>query len=127
MDAVGIKEISTQHFEHRIWMNRLNFFRDELKIYDHQLEELVTKGNKDMLAELEHFQNSFIRQQEVLKELRHEIKIHEREIAAAYSAGRELSYAKHIGHEAFREKLEIFEKIYAELKANFSQFWRKWH
>ena len=127
MDTIGVKEISTQHFEHKIWMKQLNFFRDELKIYEHQLEDLVGKTAKDMLPKLEHFQNSFLRQREVLKKMRHEIKNHEREIAAAFQADQELSYPSHIAHEEFREEMKTFEKLYKELKEEFLTFWKKWH
>ena len=127
MHTIGIKEIQTQHFEHKIWMNQLSFYADELKIYEHQLEELVGKGIKEMLPNLEHFQNNFIRQKEVLDELRHDINAHEHDLVVALKKDTELSHASHISHEEYREKMEIFKKLYAELKEDFIRFWKKWH
>ena len=127
MHTIGVKEISTKHFEHKVWLNELNFYADELKIYEHQLEELVGKGIREMLPKLEQFQNQFIRQKEVLDELRHDIKAHEHSLVVALKKDEELSYASHISHEDYRENVEVFKKIYSELKNEFLQFWKKWH
>ncbi len=127
MEAVAIKEIQSQHFEHKIWMNQLNFYADELKVYERQLEILVGKNIREMLPRLEHFQNSFIRQKEVLDKLLRDIKVHEHELVLAVSNDQELPRASHNAHEKYREEMEIFQKLYSELKADFHQFWRKWH
>ena len=127
MKSTEIKELKTQHFEHKVWENELNFYADEIKIYEHQLEELVGKHIKEMLPPLERFQNNFIRQKEVIDELAHEIKIHEHELVqAATSQNGKANYTEH-DHQAFQEKMDIFKKIYAELKNDFLVFWRKWH
>jgi hypothetical protein len=127
METVAIKEIQSQHFEHTVWMNQLKFYADEVKIYELQLEKLVGKNIREMLPRLEHFQNNFIRQKEVLDTLMHEIKLHEHQLANAISNDQELSEASQISHEKYREEVEVFQKIYNELKADFLKFWRKWH
>ena len=127
MEAVAIKEIQSQHFEHKVWTNQLNFYADEIKIYEHQLEDLVKKNIREMLPRLEHFQNSFIRQKEVLDQLLRNIKVHEHELVLAVSNDQELSRTSYNAHEKYREDMEMFVKLYGELKADFLQFWRKWH
>lgn len=127
MEAVAIKEISSQHFEHKVWTNQLKFYADEIKIYEHQLEDLVKKNIKDMLPRLEHFQNNFIRQKEVLDKLLRDIKVHEHELVLAVNNDQELSRSNRNAHEKYREEMVMFEKLYAELKADFLKFWRKWH
>ncbi|MCB0663683.1 MAG: hypothetical protein KDC24_13135 [Saprospiraceae bacterium] len=127
MKASNAKQITSQHFEHRVWRNELNFFADELKIYEHQLEELVGKGIKEMMPRLEHFQNSFIRQKEVLDELNHDINVHEQALAYAMSNDTDETPAGLYNHDESREKFETFKSIYADLKADFMQFLRKWH
>jgi hypothetical protein len=83
--------IEKLHFEHRLWMNELSFFSDELKIYEHRLEDLVNKNNEmKVLSLLEQFQNQFIRQREVLEELHHNIKVHEQKIGEAMRRGEEV-------------------------------------
>lgn len=127
MEAVAIKEIQTQHFEHKVWMNQLSFFADEVHIYENQLEDLVEKNIKEMLPRLEHFQNSFIRQKEVLDKLYRDIKVHEHALVLAVNNDQELSKADKEVHEKYRDEMEVFEKLYSELKVDFLKFWRKWH
>lgn len=127
MKSTTVNQITAQHFEHRLWRNELSFFEDELKIYEHQLEELVGKGIKEMLPRLEHFQNNFIRQKEVLDELNHEINVHEQALAKAMSSDSDEIPNGLYNHEASREKIETFKKIYGELKADFMQFLKKWY
>ena len=127
MEAVAIKEIQSQHFEHTVWTNQLNFYADEIKIYEHQLEGLVSKNIREMLPRLEHFQNSFIRHKEVLDQLVRDIKVHEHELVLAVSNDQELSRASHNAHERYRDEMDTFVKLYGELKTDFLQFWRKWH
>ena len=74
------------HFEHRLWVNELNFFADELNIYEQQLGALATKYDKrGAMQELEQFQNQFIRQKEVLDTLQHDIHIHEQKTQRSHS------------------------------------------
>ncbi len=127
METVAIKEIQSQHFEHKVWMNQLGFYADEIKIYENQLEKLVSKNIREMLPRLEHFQNNFIRQKEVLDILSHHIKLHEHQLVLAINNDQDLPDSSHEAHEKYREEMEVFQKIYAELKADFLRFWRKWH
>lgn len=120
------KELTDLHFEHRLWANELNFFADELKIYEHRLEELVNKYTKqEMLAELEQFQNQFIRQKEVLDELRHNIKVHEQKIGQALQRGEEAPTDPSF-HEYMSGEVTSFRNIYKDLKTNFYDFMRKY-
>ena len=127
MVAATIKEIQSQHFEHKVWMNELSFYADEVKIYERQLEELVGKNIKEMLPMLEQFQNNFIRQKEVIDELKHEINAHEHELAVMAEKDLNLAPGSRYDHLAFREQMDTFKKIYSELKAEFIRFWGKWH
>lgn len=123
----NVQAIQSQHFEHKIWMNELNFFEDEVKIYEHQLEELVKKDNREMMPQLEHFQNSFIRQKEVLDQLKHDIHEHERKIAGILANVTNLSDQVKQDHEDARDQVETFKKIFNELKGEYLQFLRKYH
>jgi hypothetical protein len=124
--VIKSNELAGLHFEHRLWANELNFFADELKIYEHRLEELVNKyTSKEVLSELEHFQNQFIRQKEVLDELHHNIKVHEQKIAQALQSGEEAP-ADPDFHEYMRGELASFRQIYKALKEDFYQFMRKY-
>jgi hypothetical protein len=116
------------HEDHKLWMNELELYRDELKIYNHRLEELVVKyTNKHMLAELEHFQNTFIHHNNVIDELIHEINEHEKKFEAMALenpvANDKIRFKPHTEHE---DKILLERKIYNELKTDFTNFLRKY-
>jgi hypothetical protein len=118
------------HFEHRLWETELNFYADEIAIYENRLSDLVT-GNrgKDILPQLEQFQNQFIRQKEVIDHMRHDIREHEHAISHFAEANPRYSTSDEVrfeDHDDLRERMDQFKKIYAELKKDFYQFMRKW-
>ena len=70
--------ISDLHFELNLWLNEFKFYKDEIQIFNHRLEEIVSKNTgMEVMSEVEHFQNQYIRQSEVIDVLRHEVKQHE--------------------------------------------------
>ena len=122
---VAVKtEVQTLHFEHKLWDNELKFFADEIVIFEHRLEEMI-KGElpTEVLARLEQFQNKFIRQQAVLEELVHDIKIHEQTLSNLLKAGFSTPEHKMDDHTQLRERMESFRKLYGELKGSFYEFW----
>ena len=114
--------ISASHFEHTLWVNELRFFEDELKIYERQLERLVQKEDKSFLPMLERFQNNFIRQKEVLDELKHDIKVHEQRLGWAVKNNNYKEDVYNSNHEVMKEKMVIFKKLFTELKEEFFHF-----
>lgn len=120
------KSIEKIHFDHRLWMNELSFFSDELKIYERRLEDLVTKNNNGkVLSLLEQFQNQFIRQREVLEELHHDIKVHEQKIGEAIRRGEEDPIDPEL-HNSMKEEMESYRNIYTDLKRKFYSFLAKY-
>lgn len=114
------------HFEHCLWANELNFFADELKIYEHQLEALSVKADKKgAMHELEQFQNQFIRQKEVLDTLQHDIHVHEQKLSEAVREDKELPLDPEY-HEFLKEQMESFRSIYTDLKRRFYLFLNRW-
>lgn len=117
----GTKYISDLHFEHQVWLNTLQFCKDEIAIFERRMGELATRNtDKALLAELEHFQNQYIRQREVIDVLRHDIKQHEN-----FLEKESKEHATAIDHRGFgdhtelRNQMETFEKLYRELKDEF--------
>jgi len=115
---------SNMHFEHQLWMGELAFWKDELKFFKNRLSEIVTRWtNKEVLAQLEHYQNEFILHGGVIEDLQETIEEHENRIAAQSKMSRELmdiQLAKR--HMEFRDRLETQRHIYAELKKDFFKF-----
>ncbi len=110
--------------EHDQWQNKLKFYRDEIKQFNNHLEGVANPGApKDVMATVEHFQNQFIRQREVLDIIRHEFKEHENLIEKLENtnvAGAEENIQKL--HNVQREKLDQFEKIFHEIRGEFNLF-----
>ncbi len=116
------------HFEHNLWLNELSFFEDEVNIYEHRLEDLVKKfEEKELLIELEQFQNQFIRQKEVIDQLKHDINKHERRISNFAQENLDTIENTHfLDHTGLRDHMESFRSIYGELKKGFYAFMAKW-
>ncbi len=56
------------------WKRELSSIKHEIRHFEHHLENLTAKKiPKHLLAEVEHFQNSFICQKEVIDKLRHDL------------------------------------------------------
>lgn len=80
-----------------------------------------------MLAQLEHFQNQFIRHGEVIDQLQHEINVHETDMNLhdlKHENVLNSSLAK--GHFEFRNKMDTQRKIYGDLKKDFFHFLSKY-
>jgi hypothetical protein len=112
------------HSEHQEWQSKINFYKAELKSFDNELLGLakqITSGDK--MAAIEHFQNQFIIQNEVLDIMRHDFKQFENEIEFI----QEHAIDKTAGgiHELKAdqlEKLSSFEKVYHQLRDEFHEF-----
>ncbi|MEO7174917.1 MAG: hypothetical protein ABIV51_03690 [Saprospiraceae bacterium] len=116
------------HFDLNVWRNELNFCEDELKIFNHYLEDLVNRyTDQEMLAQLEHFQNQFIRQREVLDEIKHAIKAKDHYFAKyAESHPIAVDHVYFKDHTDLRENMDQFTKIYSEMKMEFRRFLAKY-
>lgn len=110
--------------EHDQWQNKIKFYRDEIKQFNSHLENVANPGApREVMAAVEHFQNQFIRQREVLDIIRHEFKEHENMIERLENTnmpGAEENIQKL--HTVQREKLDQFEKIFHELRGEFNMF-----
>jgi hypothetical protein len=122
------KYIGDLHHEHMMWLNTLQFRKEETTILERRMEEIVRRNNQpDVMAELEHFQNQFIRQHEVIDELRHDVKAHENELEKeAKEDPVAIDHRHFTDHSGLRERMDIFEKIYMELKNDFYRWVSKW-
>lgn len=120
--------ISDLHFDLRVWATEFSFFKEEISLFENRLGELVGKNtNKDMLAELEHFQNQFIRNNEVADEMAK--KIREADATLAHFAQEHpvaVDRVRMDDHVALRDEVEQYRTHYNELKDAFRHFMAKW-
>ena len=116
------------HFEHRLWMNELNFAKDEMISLTKRLEEVVSKNtDKTFEYTANSLQNRLIRQNEVVNELRHAIKAHESSLAHyVESHPIAIDHVYFTDHEGLRERMARFTTLYAPFKAEFMNFIAKW-
>jgi len=116
------------HFEHKLWRRELFFWEDEIKSFNKRMEELVQRWtDKEILAQLEHFQNRFILHEDVINKYQDHINVHETNIANSSKKGKDLldiSLVKK--HVEFRNKMEVQRHIYGELKYDFFKFLTKY-
>jgi predicted glycoside hydrolase/deacetylase ChbG (UPF0249 family) len=110
--------ITEQHLEHREWLNRIAFYRDEVKIMQKRIEEVASKNNgQEVLAQVEHFQNQLIIQTSHLDQLSHDINKHESEIAAEVAKNPVASdHRRSEVHPEHKEGIETFEKLFNALR-----------
>jgi|SRR5665811_293241 len=77
------------HFEHEHWKSELAFWEDELKMFKNRLSELVTRWtDKQVLVQLEHYQNQFILHGGIIEDLQETIEKHEIRMAGHGIKGR---------------------------------------
>ena len=121
-------QVEELHFEHTIWLKELEFFEGELKFFENRLSDLVMRYRAvEVLAQLEQFQNQFIRQKEVLDKLLRDIRVHEQSISLKLKNSDGLNPPLLNDHSEMRERMSDFRKIYAELKEKFFRFLTKWN
>ncbi len=114
--------------EHSQWLKSLVFYDEELNTLDKRLLEIVKKNNhKEVMASVEHFQNQFVVQRNNIDELQHYIHEHENQIAAEAKANDgKMGITKIEEHKTLKGKVEIFDKVFNELRLEFNQFLSRW-
>lgn len=103
------------------WLDTLRFYREEIMVFEHHMEALAQRAHpQEELARLEHFQNQYIRQREVIDELRHDLKQHENRLEEEpRDQPIETDHSCSTGHAALRDRMLTFEKLYKEVKEEF--------
>lgn len=116
------------HFEHERWRGELLFWEGELRFFDKRLDELVSCWeDKNMLTQLEHYQNQFILHGEVIDTLQHDINVHETDLSE-HSKRKEdvLNQGLVKKHIEFRHRMEAQQQIFADLKKEFFKYLSKY-
>lgn len=112
------------HNEHVEWNRRIAFYRDEVASFENRLSEIVNANSKtEVLAPLEHFQNQFIRQTEVMDVLNHDINAHETLLVNMVKENNVATDRKSTtDHTELRDRMNQFDKLFGELKDEFTKF-----
>lgn len=121
--------IQSLHMEYQLWTRELTFYKEEIKIFEDHLAALLKRNNKNSIpAHIEHFQNQFILQKEVIDFLKHDLMVSERQLArfALELTGEGIDNIKMDNHGKLRERMLTFRKIYREIKNEFRRFEMQW-
>ena len=110
--------LTEQHVAYREWLNRLAFYKDDLKIMQNRIAEIAERNTKtDVLAQVEHFQNMLIIQKNQIDRLRHDIDKQEEELVSLALKNPVASDHRRVEfHPEQKQKIELFEKIFNELR-----------
>ena len=110
--------LTEQHVAYREWLNRLAFYKDELKIMQNRIAEIAERNTKtDVLSQVEHFQNMLIIQKNQIDRLRHDIDKQEEELVSLALKNPVASDHRRVEfHPEQKQKIELFEKIFNELR-----------
>lgn len=120
--------MSDLHLDHQLWKNEIQFYREEIKIFNKRLEEIAERNTKqEVMGRLEQFQNHFIRQNEVIDEFLHKVNEHEHHLADyAEKHPVAVDHVHFKDHKGMRDEFDRFVEIYQELKRDFMRFLSKY-
>lgn len=123
------ENISAMSDEHSSWLSALDFYRDELGILKERLTEVAGKNNqKEIGADIEHYENQVKVQGEQLDVLHHDIH----QILAKAAQQAQANSAGYIdaglikAHDLEKGKFEATEKAINGLRKDFHRFAAKW-
>ena len=122
------KSLMSLHIEHKEWLNKLSFYKDDLVVMQHRLNTIAQKNTSaEVMKGVEHFQNQVIIQNEQIDILHHEINEHEKSIEKSISDNPVGSdHRKMHDHSEHRDKIARFEVLFAELRKELMTFLSKW-
>ncbi len=105
--------------EHILWIKNLDQVKIEFKELQSRLEKALPNfQSQPILARVEQFQNRFIRQREVVDELRHEIKQHENHLERLD----EPTHVLLMNHVTLRAQYNRFYELFIEMERDFDEF-----
>ncbi|HWV67403.1 hypothetical protein [Chitinophaga sp.] len=110
------------HQQLNSWKEEVNEVRNEVKMMRERLEQIaLSKASRDVMTQVEHFENRLLREREVADEMHHDIKQCAKRVAntpvTVVHDDRPIDDFQTIQH-----RMEIFRKLYLSLKEEFNQF-----
>jgi hypothetical protein len=122
--------VSIDQFQEELqsWKHELSSIKQEIRHFEHHLESMSSKNlPKDLLAQVEHFQNSFICQKEVIDKLRHDLPDSRHKVENIFNNRHDRSGENGLrAHDLLRDRMDMFRRIYDEVKEHFTRFETDW-
>lgn len=121
------KKVYALHEEHKEWLSKISFYKDDLSVMKTRISEIAAKNTaKEILSQVEHFQNQLIVQRNNMDELAHSIGEHENYlIRKAKEDSTAIDHKSVNDHPKMRDSFESFEKVFNELRKELNSFLSK--
>ena len=126
--TAGPKHLEALHFEHLAWARQFDFCKGELDFYKKRLGEVAARNtDKEVLREVEQFQNRFTVQRDVIDRFLHNMNLHKDALENDATENPVASdHRLHADHATEREEFETFVQLYSELRKDFMEHLRRW-
>jgi hypothetical protein len=119
-------KMPAMHQMHVEWINKLNFYKDELSTLIKRVEEVAERNSdKTILATIEHFQNQFIIQRNEIDTLLHDVKMNEEEILGNFKQNPTAWDHRTAPETDLTDRINVFEKLFKEMHTDLNQFLSK--
>lgn len=111
---------NVHHQEHRQWLSQLDFYEDEIKIFQKELDKILQKplSQFSLTEHAEEYNRIFDKKLEKIKRLKEQLTFHEKGI----SSGNMEMNTELWDHEETRLNISTFIKNTEDLKKNFKRF-----
>lgn len=121
------KKVYDLHEEHKEWLSKLAFYKDETSVMQNRISEIANKNTlKEVLSMVEHFQNQLIVQRNNIDELNHSIMEHEAKLVQnAKENPTAIDHRSVNDHPEMRDSFNSFEKVFNELRHELNGFLSK--
>lgn len=121
------KYIYELHNDHKMWLSELTLAQDEMKSFGNRLQEIASANTgSEVMSQVEQFQNQFIRENEVVDILKHDIHHAEVSITENISSNTvAVDHRKVSDNAELRDRMTTFHKIFTDLKQEFMAFLAK--
>jgi hypothetical protein len=109
-----------QHQEHRDWLSQLDFYQDEIRIFQHELMQVLHR-HPNYLSIIEHvdeYRRILLKKLEKIDEFRREIVLHEKRLSQTLDPTAEGLW----DHSEVRNEIALFFKEFEAMKTNFRRF-----
>lgn len=115
------------HKIYQTWLNELALASDELAYFKLNLEKIVVANTKvEVTSRVEQFQNKFIAHLNELQELKHAVNEAEKKIEENIKSNLvAVDHRKEEMNPQLQERMQQFQKLFAELKTEYNQFLAK--
>ncbi len=106
------------------WKKELRFFKDEIRILRHRLSDIVLRNHdRDMMVQVEHFENKFNILERHVKELMREVKGKDKELVSQAAAQPQAkSERKMDTDQTFEDMMLVTSKDFYDTKNEYLKF-----